>query len=78
MGALALITAWYRSAATGSNEELPLTADDPARNSWRPERAKRPEPERLAADRHARLLLETGSAMSAGTMNDSTIARSAS
>lgn len=34
---LELVTAWYRSARTGSVETLPLPADHPDRASWRPE-----------------------------------------
>lgn len=34
---LELVTAWYRSARTGSVETLPLPADHPDRDSWRPE-----------------------------------------
>ena len=34
---LELVTAWYRSASSGSVEALPLPADHPARESWRPE-----------------------------------------
>jgi hypothetical protein len=34
---LELVTAWYRSARTGSVETLPLAADHPARSSWLPE-----------------------------------------
>lgn len=34
--ALELVTAWYRSARTGSVEALPLPADHPDRDSWRP------------------------------------------
>ena len=33
---LELVTAWYRSARTGSVEQLPLPPDHPDRNSWRP------------------------------------------
>ena len=33
---LELVTAWYRSARTGSVETLPLPADHPDRASWRP------------------------------------------
>ena len=33
---LELVTAWYRSARTGSVEALPLPADHPDRASWRP------------------------------------------
>ena len=33
---LELVTAWYRSARTGSVEALPLPADHPDRDSWRP------------------------------------------
>jgi predicted dehydrogenase len=33
---LELVTAWYRSARTGSTEALPLTHDHPNRGSWRP------------------------------------------
>ena len=33
---LELVTAWYRSARTGSVEELPLPVDHPDRGSWRP------------------------------------------
>lgn len=33
---LELVTAWYRSARTGSVETLPLAADDPGRSSWQP------------------------------------------
>ncbi len=31
---LELVTAWYRSASTGSTETLPLPRDDPWRGSW--------------------------------------------
>lgn len=34
---LELVTAWYHSARTGSVETLPLPADHPDRDSWRPE-----------------------------------------
>jgi predicted dehydrogenase len=34
---LELVTAWYRSARTGSVETLPLAADHPDRTSWRPD-----------------------------------------
>lgn len=34
---LELITAWYRSARTGSVETLPLASDHPDRESWRPD-----------------------------------------
>ena len=34
---LELVTAWYRSASTGSTETLPLKKDDPWRGSWMPE-----------------------------------------
>lgn len=34
---LELVTAWYRSARTGSVETLPLAADHPDRGSWRPD-----------------------------------------
>jgi predicted dehydrogenase len=34
--ALELVTAWYRSARTGSVEALPLPTDHPDRDSWRP------------------------------------------
>ncbi len=33
---LELVTAWYRSARTGSVEALPLPPDHPDRDSWRP------------------------------------------
>jgi predicted dehydrogenase len=33
---LELVTAWYRSARTGSVETLPLAPDHPDRGSWRP------------------------------------------
>ncbi len=33
---LELVTAWYRSASTGSTETLPLKRDDPWRGSWMP------------------------------------------
>ncbi len=33
---LELVTAWYRSAAVGSTETLPLARDDPWRASWMP------------------------------------------
>ncbi len=33
---LELVTAWYRSARTGSVEQLPLALDHPNRHSWRP------------------------------------------
>ncbi len=33
---LELVTAWYRSASTGSTETLPLATDDPWRGSWMP------------------------------------------
>ena len=33
---LELVTAWYRSARTGSVEQLPLPPDHPDRASWRP------------------------------------------
>ncbi len=33
---LELVTAWYRSARTGSVETLPLPSDHPDRGSWRP------------------------------------------
>ncbi len=33
---LELVTAWYRSARTGSVETLPLPADHPDRRSWQP------------------------------------------
>jgi len=33
---LELVTAWYRSARTGSVEALPLRSDDPGRDSWQP------------------------------------------
>ena len=34
---LELVTAWYRSARTGSVERLPLPPDHPDRSSWRPD-----------------------------------------
>ena len=34
---LELVTAWYRSARTGSVETLPLATDHPDRDTWRPE-----------------------------------------
>lgn len=34
---LELVTAWYRSARTGSVETLPLPTDHPDRTSWRPD-----------------------------------------
>ncbi len=33
---LELVTAWYRSASTGSTETLPLADDAPWRGSWMP------------------------------------------
>jgi predicted dehydrogenase len=33
---LELVTAWYRSSRSGSVEALPLPADHPDRDSWRP------------------------------------------
>ncbi|WP_040493283.1 Gfo/Idh/MocA family protein [Ilumatobacter nonamiensis] len=37
VASLELVTAWYRSARTGSVEALPLATDDPDRESWRPQ-----------------------------------------